>query len=111
MKLGIFYCYMISVGTYKKSFETNIWNDFHFLVSARNLKAYVLQNLTNILSMKFNFFFSPVSSSLLCGRSLAAFGLKYSNSGTTGGSWIGGVDFAESVNILAFTFWNQLDYF
>lgn len=35
-----------------KNLETNIWNAFHFSVSVRNLKAYVLQNLTNIFSVK-----------------------------------------------------------
>lgn len=55
MKLDILYCCMISIGACKnESFEINIWNDFHFSVSARNLKAYVHQNLTNMLSVKFN---------------------------------------------------------
>lgn len=68
MKVGILYCCMISTGAYKnESFETNIWNDFHFSMSARNLKAYVLQNLTNMLSVKFNcgfFFLNPAGSRL-----------------------------------------------
>lgn len=88
-----------------ESFETNIWNDFHFSMTARNLKAYVLQNLTNMLSVKFNWFFLIFFFLLgavfhFCGRSLSAFGLNYGDSGTTRGSWIGKIDFRPNIWLL-----------